>query len=155
MSNWRSNGHFEQHLFPQSETNEIADIINFPLIQSYKAEEYLRQKYIDDGWSPRRISEETLSSQRSVIYWMRRHKIPIRKEDAPQQRGLRFGEKRINYQIVPSKTELATLAKMKALRAEGFSYPKIVEILNTMGLKSKSGGKWYLKTVYEVLNRGF
>ena len=47
---------------------------------------------------------------------------------------------------------MKTLEKMRELRAKGYSYPQIVEVLNSLKIKVMNGGSWHLKTVYEVLN---
>lgn len=83
---------------------------------------------------------------------MKHFKIPLKQEDRLLVRGLRFGETRVGGQIFEEKLQVENLKKMKALRDQGFSYPKIVEALNTLGIPSKKGGRWHLKTVYEVIN---
>jgi hypothetical protein len=91
------------------------------------------------------------SSKRTVLAWLERYEISVRAEDAPLRRGLRFGEKRVGGRIIAHKGQLKTIQLMLELRAKGYSYPEIVEVLNSMKIQSKHGGKWYLKTVYEVI----
>jgi len=79
--------------------------------------------------------------------------IQLRSEDQPEVSQLLFGKKRVNGRVVEDKIELAALNKMKALRAKCYSYLKIAQVMNDLGIKPKSGGKWHLKVVYGILNR--
>lgn len=47
--------------------------------------------------------------------------------------------------------EQAILARMKALHASGSNWEKISATLNTKGVKTRSGGKWYPATVRRIV----
>ncbi len=50
------------------------------------------------------------------------------------------------------KRELETINKMENLKAEGFSYHKIADILNTMKVPTKNkGSRWHGTTVMKIL----
>lgn len=50
--------------------------------------------------------------------------------------------------------ELANIGRMKSLRAKGFSYWKIADILNSMGVPNKMcKGVWSAKQVHQILER--
>jgi DNA invertase Pin-like site-specific DNA recombinase len=47
--------------------------------------------------------------------------------------------------------EVATLAHIRDLHAQGLNYEQSSKALNTEGLKTRSGGKWYPATVRRIL----
>ena len=120
-------------------------------MQSHRSEPFLRQKYLVEGLSPAEIGDLCFSSKRTILNWLDEFKIPLRREDVPVRRGLRFGEKRVRGRILDHEGQIKTIRLMMDLRARGYSYPQIVDVLNSMRIKAKHGGKWHLKTVYEVI----
>lgn len=85
---------------------------------------------------------------------LKRFEIPIKAQDQllKTKQQLRFGKMRRKRQIVANQRELAAIEKMKALRAQGFSYWKIADVLNTMGVRTKTGrGKWQARSVQKTL----
>lgn len=52
-----------------------------------------------------------------------------------------------------TKTEAATLAKMRELAAQGMNFEKITAALNDAGLTTQTGSKWYPATVRRTLAR--
>ncbi|KYG62971.1 hypothetical protein AZI87_17065 [Bdellovibrio bacteriovorus] len=121
-------------------------------MQSHRSESFLRQKYLNERLSPAEIGAQCFSSKRTILAWLEHYKIPVRPEDMPERRGLRFGERREKGRIIRDEREQRVIAKMHKLRSRGYSYPQIVEVLNSMGVRPKSGKKWYLKIVFEVIN---
>ena len=50
--------------------------------------------------------------------------------------------------------EQENIKKMRELRDKGFSYHKIADVFNTLKVPTKTKkGKWYGKTIYQMLNR--
>jgi hypothetical protein len=47
--------------------------------------------------------------------------------------------------------EMKVVRRMKNLRSRGWSYNKISLKLNEDGIKSKKGGVWYMRSVYNIL----
>lgn len=72
--------------------------------------------------------------------------------DAARERGTKLGAPSIAATAVKSPEVAASLARARALRAEGKSYRAIVETLNAEGLPAARGGRWYLKTVAAALS---
>jgi hypothetical protein len=67
---------------------------------------------------------------------------------------LAFGHKWRRHKAVVDRREQDALQKMVELRRQGFSYPKIAEVLNTMKIPTKKGkAKWFPNSVYQALNR--
>lgn len=64
-----------------------------------------------------------------------------------------FGYDRNDHDLIPNTLEQATIATMKQLTRSGYGARKIATHLNKQGIKSKHGGKWYAKTVDQVLKR--
>jgi hypothetical protein len=130
------------------------NIIEFPFVQSHRSEAFLRQKYIIEGLSPLEIGAICFSSKRTVLNWLEQFRIPLRKEDFPLRRPLLYGEKRIRGKVIEDERQLRALKTMRELRAKGYSYPQITEILNSMNVPTQTGrGRWHLRTVHSVLNR--
>ncbi|WP_228270265.1 recombinase family protein [Acinetobacter bereziniae] len=64
-----------------------------------------------------------------------------------------FGYCRVENDLVPNQDELETVQIMYDLRQLGYGYRKIASTLNKRDIRSKHGGKWYAKTVEDVLTR--
>lgn len=62
-----------------------------------------------------------------------------------------FGYERAGDRLVESDTEGDALTRMQTWRSEGMSYERIAERLNTEGVPTKRGGKWYGRTVRYIL----
>jgi hypothetical protein len=49
---------------------------------------------------------------------------------------------------------LENIQKMKDLREKGFSYWKIADVFNSMGIPTKTRkGKWHAKTIQQILSK--
>ena len=55
--------------------------------------------------------------------------------------------------LVWNQHEQKAIANMERMRRRGFSYQRISDRLNTIGVTSKAGRNWYPKTVRSVLMR--
>lgn len=64
-----------------------------------------------------------------------------------------YGYDRLENDLIKNAAEQATIAMMKSLKDSGYGTRKIATHLNKQGIKSKHGGKWYAKTVDQVLKR--
>lgn len=53
--------------------------------------------------------------------------------------------------VVPNEGEQLTAKMIRDLRAGGMAYGRIAERLNASGIPSKRGGRWYAKTVADVV----
>ena len=49
--------------------------------------------------------------------------------------------------------ERGVIERMRALQAEGLSYDRIAEKLNGEGVKPRAGGRWWGKTVNNILRQ--
>lgn len=69
-----------------------------------------------------------------------------------RKRGLAYGKKIKDREIVVHKKEQEVIEKIKELREQGFSYHKIADVLNVMGIRTKSRqAKWSGKIIHQVL----
>jgi DNA invertase Pin-like site-specific DNA recombinase len=64
-----------------------------------------------------------------------------------------FGVQVKDHELVPDDRELAAVARMRALRADGRSLREIAAQLDTEGIRPKRGGCWHAQTVARVLAR--
>jgi DNA invertase Pin-like site-specific DNA recombinase len=62
-----------------------------------------------------------------------------------------FGFEREGANLLPNRTEAATLATIAAWREQGWSLRKIAAELNGRGIAGKKGGHWYASTVRYML----
>lgn len=114
----------------------------------------LKQLYLVEKWSARRISDEMGCSHSTILCQLKKHEIEVRSEDvAGQRRGqIGYGKRVVHGREVRNQTEEQHLAKMHQLRDEGFSYHKIAAIFNSMGVPTKKrGAKWHATTVMNLL----
>ncbi|WP_413586040.1 recombinase family protein [Bdellovibrio sp. HCB274] len=67
---------------------------------------------------------------------------------------LPFGKHWKDRQIALNIREQNIINKVKELRDQGLSFEKIASIMNTMGIKTKTGKtKWYAKTTRDIIVR--
>lgn len=132
----------------------LVDTIDFPFIKSFCDPILLHQKYVEEGLSAGEIADQIFSSKRTVWKYLRSCKIPLRAEDIGPYEQQRFGTKRVGRRLAANCAEIRTVEKMKSLRNQGYSYRDIVKILNSLNVPTRTRtAKWYVKTVYQVLNR--
>lgn len=137
-----------------SQEISFVKIIEFFSRPPFKDPVFLEQKYVIEGLHPKEIATQTFSSRQSVIKYLRKYGIPLRAEDQLPNGPPPFGLKLARYRAIIDKREQASIQKMEKLRSEGLSYEKIADVLNSMGVFTRSKkSKWYAKTVRDVLLR--
>lgn len=134
--------------FPPEKIEVISSIKHIPLV---KHQSFLHQKYVKEGLSINQIVALTFSSRSTIIKYLRQAKIELRAADKQIGRA-KYGERRQGGIIVPNKAELETIAKIKALKDEGLNYTRIAEIMESIKMPTKRGGKWTRKTIYSIVN---
>jgi len=66
---------------------------------------------------------------------------------------LRYGEAWKKRMVTMDRRETENIGKMKKLRDQGFSYWKIADVLNSMGIPTKTGrGKWHARAIQKILD---
>jgi len=63
-----------------------------------------------------------------------------------------YGKDKDGKLLINNVSEMKVVSYMKGLRKKGWSYFRISDRLNDRGIISKSGGKWYGKSVSNVLS---
>ncbi|MBY0315094.1 MAG: recombinase family protein [Bdellovibrionales bacterium] len=63
-----------------------------------------------------------------------------------------FGWDVVNGQLRPNKKEWKWVLKIHQLRAEGKTLQQIVDILDQKNVHTKNGGRWFRKTISQILN---
>lgn len=148
---WLSPAHRKRTRFPLA---SISNITQLAPIKSLKNEDFLRQKYLEEGLSLQEIAAETVSSWKTVRRHLLYMKIPLRTIDQMKLEPERFGKQRVEGELVENSYEQATIEKIKKLRAGGLSIRNIVKILNDENVPTrKVGARWHIKTVFEVSKR--
>lgn len=125
-------------------------------IALFKNRDFLYEKYVEKGWSASQIAEEVGSVASTVVRHLKALSIPLRTHQRPLQRrpghGLAYGRKVIERSEQVHQAEMVSIAKMTELRAQGFSYWKIADIFNSMGVPTKTRkAKWQAATVMKIL----
>lgn len=134
----------------------ITDFIPFFTTPAFKQPEFLHREYIEKSRTVQEIATEIGSSKSTVLKHLREFGIAVREVGAPQRRkrGLAYGKRVVARVQVDHKQELETIEKIKQLRAKGFSYWKIADALNTLGVKTKTRNSiWHATTVMGILKR--
>ena len=130
----------------------ISSIQHLP---SYKSECFLRQKYLEEKLSIREIAAQIFSARSTVAWHLKAFGIPLRSEDEAnklQKAQLAYGEKRRNREPQSHQRELETIEKMQELRAQGFSFRKIAQVLTAMKIPTKEGKKkWHPFVIQRIL----
>lgn len=126
-----------------------------PNIQAYsikrkkKGKDFLEQEYVQNQRSVRDIAKGLGCSHSTILANLKRFGIPIR-DAIPNnyKRGqVAYGKRKLRSREVEHKRELEVLAKIQHLRSQGFSNWKIADVLNTMGIPTKTRrAKWQAPT---------
>lgn len=109
-----------------------------------------------EGRGMRELAVEFKAARESIAKQLRLFEIPIRSTGSNQnrKRGLAYGEKCRERELKVHKRELENIQKMKDLRDKGFSYWKIADVFNSMGIPTKTRkGKWHAKTIQQILSK--
>ncbi len=104
----------------------------------------------------RNIAESLGCSHPTILANLQRFGIPFRdaKPDHYKRGQVTYGRRALRSKEVEHKRELEVLAKIQNLRSQGFSYWKIADVLNTMGVPTKTRrAPWQPATVMKILKR--
>ena len=143
---------FQQAVFPPPEVFKIIQISQPDL---YKDQDFLHQKYVIERLSTKEISALIFSSRTAVSKYLKLYGIPIRPHDVTNKSRsqLRYGEAWKKRAVVTHQRELENIEKMRKLRDQGFSFWKIADVFNSLGIQTKtSRGKWHARSIQKVLD---
>ena len=132
----------------------MSNIIQLYTPETWKNKEILYQKYVVEGRGMRELAVEFKAARETIANQLRLFEIPIRNAGSNQnrKRGLAYGEKCRERELKAHKKELENIQKMRELRDKGFSYWKIADVFNSMGVPTKTRkGKWHAKTIQQIL----
>lgn len=147
---WLSPANRKRTRFPQP---SISNITQLAPIKSLKNEDFLRQKYLEEGLSLQEIAAETVSSWKTVRRNLLFMNIPLKLEDRLRKEQNKFGFERVNGQRQTNESEQASLYAIHSLRRQGLTIRQIVDTLNDSGVPCrKHGARWHIKTVFNALN---
>ena len=134
---------------------QLTKIIEVSEPEVYKNKIFLHQKYVVERLSVREISTLIFSSRSVVAKYLKLHEIPLRPNEIENKNKsqLRYGEAWKKRLVTVNRKEAENIEKMQKLRDQGFSYWKIADIFNSLGIKTKTGaGKWHARSVQKVVN---
>ncbi len=114
------------------------------------------REYVEKQQPVRIIAKDLGCSHSTILAALKKFGIPIRnlKPDHYKRGQVAYGRRTLRSKEVENKRELEVLAKIQNLRLQGFSYWKIADVLNTMGIPTKTKrAKWQPATVMKILKR--
>ena len=119
----------------------MTNIIQLPVKKVWRNKELLHQKYVVERRSLNELAVEFGVARQTISMQMKSFGIETRVPGTVQnrKRGLAYGKKFKDREIVEHKKEQEVIEKIKELRGQGFSYHKIADVLNVMGIKTKKG----------------
>ena len=132
----------------------MAKIIPFLIWKPARNRAFLYQKYIVEKLFTAEIARLAFASRPTILKYLKLYGIPIRGtgENIRRQRGLSYGRRIVKRQEVIHKSEEVLIDKIRKLREKGWSYWKIADILNALGISTKTkSGRWHAKTVQKIL----
>lgn len=134
----------------------MSNIIQLPVKNEWRNKELLYQKYVIERRTLNELAVEFKAARCTISKQMKAFGIQTRVTGSVQnrKRGLAYGEKCRERELRIHKRELENIQKMRELRDKGFSYWKIADVFNSMGVPTKTRkGKWYAKTIQQILDK--
>lgn len=132
----------------------MSNIIQLTVKKDWRNKELLYQKYVVEGRSMRELAVEFKVARETTSKQLRLFEVTVRNAGSNQscKRGLVYGQKCRERELRVHKKELENIQKIKELREKGFSYWKIADVFNSMGIPTKTRkGKWHAKTIQQIL----
>ena len=148
---WGANHPYSRNLYRQP---YLVNSIEYSVTPRYLDKEFLYQKYVVERLSCEEISKQLSTARTTILKYLKLHGIPVREVgvNTNRKRGIAYGAKRLNGEEAQHKRELENIRKMRELRDKGYSYRRIAEVFNLMGILTKTRrGKWHAKTVSQIL----
>ena len=136
---------------------EVCKTVDLRRSEDFKSKEILHQKYVVERFSANEVAKQLGTARSTILKYLKIHSIPIRGTGQNIRKragyGLAYGRRIVNRQEIANKREQNYIAKMKALRRQGFSYWKIADIFNTLRIPTKTGrGKWHARSIQQILD---
>lgn len=114
------------------------------------------REYVEKQQTVRTIAKDLGCSHSTILAALKKFNISIRnlRPDHERRGQVAYGRRTLRSKEVEHKRELEVLAKIQNLRSQGFSYWKIADVLNTIGVPTKTRrAKWQAATVMKILKR--
>ncbi len=139
---------------PSNRQVQMSNIFQLPVKNEWRNKETLYQKYVVERRSLNELAVEFGVARQTISKQMKKFGIETRVPGTVQnrKRGLAYGKKFKDREIIVHKKEQEVIEKIKELREQGFSYHKIADVLNVMGVTTKTKrAKWSPKSVQQIL----
>ena len=139
---------YKTTFFPPNNYVVISSIKHIPLV---KQEFFLRQKYLEERLSVRKIAALTFSARQTVMAYLKKYDIPLRATDT-RLGPPRYGERKVNGKIQAHKGQAQVIQKIQSMRAKNMSYENIANALNSMNIPTmKKDAKWHGMSVRRIV----
>ncbi len=129
-------------------------IIQLPIKKEWRNKELLHQNYVVERRSLNELAVEFGVARQTISKQIKEFGIQTRVPGTLQnrKRGLAYGARCQEREVRAHKRELENIYKMRELREKGFSYWKIADIFNSMGIPTKNRrGRWHAKSIQSIL----
>ncbi|OQW48504.1 MAG: hypothetical protein A4S09_04820 [Proteobacteria bacterium SG_bin7] len=114
------------------------------------------REYVQKQQPVRTIAKDLGCSHSTILDALKKFNIPIRnlRPDHQSRGQVAYGRRTLRSKEIEHKREFEVLDKIQNLRSQGFSYWKIADVLNTMGVPTKTRrARWQPATVMKILKR--
>lgn len=127
----------------------------FPSYCFFGDQEFLEAEYVINQKSAKAIAKESGCSHSTILKYLKVFGISVRSGSTRYLKGqLSYGLELIDGKLRIQEMEEAMIAKIESLREQGFSYHKIADVLNTLGVQTKQKtSRWHATTIMKILRR--
>jgi len=138
--------------FRWANQEKLSEIIGFQTLPFVESPQFLKQKYLKEGWSARKIANYCDCSKTYVLSCLKKFGIERRKKGCNE--AISFGKKSTKSGgIVPFSKELKIAEKIVKMKKDGLSFRVIAKYLSDNQIPTKKGGKWHHFTVRNIYHR--
>ena len=90
--------------------------------------------------------------ERDIIAERTRDALQYKKQKGEHYSPAPLGFDAVDGQLIPNEKELQTVDYIRSLKAKKFSLRKIADTLNSEGVATKNGGRWFHNTIKHILS---
>jgi len=115
---------------------------------------FLKEKYLQEGFSSKELSAITFSSRTTITRHLKKHKISPHSITRRETGSHVFGFRKYKGKSIELKKEQEVINTIRTYKALGYSYQKIADILNAKKTETKNKkGIWHPKVVRQIFLR--
>lgn len=149
--NISSGGCFNSLLSIISSKVQVVDTIALRSHASPLNANFLKSKYVEEGFSSHEIAQISFSSRSTITQRLKGYGIGLNSSTRRTNGSHVFGFKKLHGKCVPMEKEQRIIREIKKYRNLGHSYQKIADILNNERIATKTRkARWYPKVIRQI-----